>query len=313
MRQMFIYIRQFWIGAPRRRLLTVALTLLVGFLAHTSHAAQIIPTLVIEFPAQSEVGHPMSITLTAQAVEDIGGYEMTLLYDTTVVELNGLRLRNSEIRTPGRGVEPLIAERPDGLSIGVYSCPFAECVRPAPGSPRQPRGATGAVRLGEVRLIANAPGVIEVRLSEAKFVTADGTVINVILPVQPLLIEVGAPLDRRYPAPTLPLQPEPQLPTTPPGPFDLTGDGLVNYADSVTVAVDWTVLRSRGVVCETSAQRVSDVNHDGCLDIVDLQQLTHHFTDPPDPPLLSHTVYLPHMVGPGVATPIPTQTPTATN
>lgn len=298
-------------------ILVIALALLVVTLfAHDSQAAQVRPSLVIDAPTHVEAGYPISLVLTVHDVEDIGGYELTLLYDTSVVELRGLHQRDNDLTAFGRGTEPLSSERVDGLAMGLYSCPFADCVHPAPGSPRQPGGGYGTLRLADVALVTSHLGTIEVKLIDAKFVTADGSPIDIAIPAAPLLIEVGpAGSGPRYPAPTPAAQPAPQPTTAPPGPFDLTGDGVVTYADAVTAAVDWTTMRRRGLVCLPDRQSADDVNHDSCLDIGDIQMIANHYSDLTDgltitpPPPATPTVSATEVP---VTTPISIASPTIT-
>ena len=280
--------------------------LVVTLAVHASQAAAVRPSLTIEAPTHVEVGYPISLVLTVHDVEDIGGYELTLLYDTAVVELHGLHQRTNDLTNFGRGTEPLSSEREDGISVGLFSCPYADCVQPAPGSPRQPAGGHGTLRLADVALVTSHLGTIEVKVSDAKVVTADGRPVDIDLPTSPLLIEVGpAGAGPRYPAPTLSEAPGPQATTAPPGPFDLTGDRLVNYADAVTAAVDWTLLRRRGVICLPETERADDVNHDRCLDIADIQLIAHHYSEISD--ALTQTPSPPDTPTPG-----PTETPNTT-
>ncbi len=283
-----------WLGLA---LLVLGVAAAVVYRADALYADQADPALVLEVPRQVEMGQPIRITVTVQNAVDIGGYELTLLYDPAALTFSGLRQRNNDIRAMGRDIGPLgPVERPSGAIFGLYSCPFANCVYPAAASPRQTGGASGTVRLADLSLTPNVTGTVEIKLGNALLVSAAGVPVSVTLPSQSWQVQVGptatGPL---YAAPAPDINPVPQPPTAPAGPFDLTGDGLVNYADSVQVTIPWTTLRERGLACGDLPYPERDVNHDACLNVADLQMIADHYSDPP-----------------GAATPSPEPSATAT-
>ena len=252
-----------------------------GAMPTLSEAAPPTPSFVINVPTQVKVKEPIVIDVTLRNAVDVAGYEMTWLYDTSAADVNRLRQRNNAIRSLGRDINPLgPVDRSDGVSIGLSSCAFADCVSHGAGAARQRRGANGTVKLADFGLTPKKAGVLEVKLTGVKFVTADGTPISVDIPTQSFTVQVGAPGEGpRFPAPTPRSQPGPQPAAGQPGPFDLTGDRLVTYADSMQASIDWTTLRSKGITCGTEVPARDDVNHDGCLDIADLQLITQNYTD----------------------------------
>jgi hypothetical protein len=65
-----------------------------------------------------------------------------------------------------------------------------------------------------------------------------------------------------------------------PGPFDLTDDGLVDDADTARAALVWTRTREAGDPCGPAVDPATDVNHDRCIDVADLQMLADNFSQP---------------------------------
>ncbi|MFN8473405.1 MAG: hypothetical protein U0822_14540 [Anaerolineae bacterium] len=317
---------------PRGLLVASALLLPVTLRLAATRPTDVTPSLSIAAPQHVSVNQPMSIAFNLKDASDVGGFEMTVLYDTSAVEYDGLHQLSSDLGHFGRGIQSFSAERQDGISFGLYSCPFSKCVSPPAGETRQTTGASGTLHLTDLLLVVHRPALIEVRIAEVKVTAPDGTPISVDVPTSSFEIEVGAPhLTDHYPAPTPPSQPTPQTPTAAPGPFDVTGEGRVDYADSVQAALDWTLLRRQGKVCGSAPNTRTDVSHDACLDIADMQLITDHFDAPaaaltetptpssspvatgtvevtPTPGAEGHHVYLPYTTG-GRDIPAPSATP----
>src|SRR6185369_12146434 len=53
--------------------------------------------------------------------------------------------------------------------------------------------------------------------------------------------------------------------------FDVTQDGVVNYADAAEVALEWKTSREQGQPCGLSNDLTRDANGDGCIDVSDIQ------------------------------------------
>ena len=110
--------------------------------------------LRVNAPKQVDVGEPILLQLTAQNVDDIAGYELNLLYDTAAANFDSLRQRKNDLKQLKRDVEPLDAvELPNGVAIGLYSCPVDDCV--AGKGLRQSKGGHGTVKLATVALMAS--------------------------------------------------------------------------------------------------------------------------------------------------------------
>jgi hypothetical protein len=238
------------------------------------------PTLEIDAPGQVELGALIKISLRVTQAADIAGYEAAVLYDTSAAEFAGVQQRQNDLKKIGRDVSPLTAvDLPAGVSVGLYSCPVDDCVTGQ--GVRKSQGAQGPVNLATVVLVANQPGLLEIKLDATKFVDAAGNPVSVDISRAMVTVEVGAPGDGptyAAPASMWSLQPDGQSGATPAfGPFDLTGDGQVTNADAMEVAIEWETLRLNQVACGVLPNPTRDVNHDGCLDVADLQLVASHY------------------------------------
>jgi CSLREA domain-containing protein len=259
---------------------TIRLLIALAFagLAGQPLAAQRAPALLVEAPAQVAAGARIEIRLALRDIADLGGYQATLRFDPAAAHFNGLEHHPEAQRQLGRDSGGLGAvERPDGITFGAYSCPVGQCVGARQG-PRQDRGAAGTVELATVALIADQPGTLELALDGAVVVDASGAPLAVENTRQVLRVQVGAPrASRLYAAPATAVSPA-QAAAAVPGPFDLTGDRRVTHADLMEAALAWTLSNEAGASCGVLPDRTRDVNHDGCLDIADIQAVAAHYS-----------------------------------
>src|SRR5690349_18527902 len=83
------------------------------------------PVFVIQAPAHVQVGDRIDIQLIVDHARDLAGYEGQLLFDPSAAHFSGLHQRDSDLKKFGRDVVPLEApELPDGIALGLASCPF---------------------------------------------------------------------------------------------------------------------------------------------------------------------------------------------
>ncbi len=286
---------------------------LTSFSAAPTLAAQpAAPTLSFSAPAQAAVGEVIPLTLTLNQATDIAGYETAVLFDPAVAEYAGAQQRANGLAQLGRGVSPLTAvDLTAGATVGLFSCPVADCVSGV-GPAAQTLGAPADLPLATIYLVANQPGALEVRLDALKFVDAAGSPVAVAVPQPAVTIQVGeAGAGPTYAAPAgmwalTPAAADGQgLAAS--GPFDLTGDNLVDHADAMEVALEWTLLRQSQQACGALPDPTRDVNHDGCVDVADLQLLAANFgavtVEPPaEPPILPPMSFLPLIFGAEAAT-----------
>ena len=85
------------------------------------------PSFIIEAPTRVELGDRIEIQLRVDHAHDIGGYEAQLLFDTSAAHSSGLHQRNGDLKKFGRDVIPLEEmELPDGIAMGLASCPYPD-------------------------------------------------------------------------------------------------------------------------------------------------------------------------------------------
>ncbi len=220
-------------------------------------------------PQAVAVGEPIELRLAVKGAGDVAGFETHLHFDKAHAEFARVRLGQNQIQQAGRSVEPLIAvDLPDGIAIGSYSCPLADCAGHT--GARVNRGANGNVTLATVTLVAQEPGILQVKLSASKFVDAAGNPIQVPRPNRTVQIRVGRG-GAAFGAPGQGWQLANGGQNQRPRQLDLSGDAQVTFADTALVAVEWQRAREAGAPCRDLHEPEADVNRDGCVDVADAQ------------------------------------------
>ncbi len=233
--------------------------------------------LVISAPKQVAVGQTITIALKAIGVKNLAGYEGVLRFDPTAAEFDGLSQRSIALAGLGRDVEPLgPVSIPSGLAFGLYSCSLLGCGG-AQSTASHP-GATGSVSLAKLTLVPTAAGRLAIALGSMRFVDASGKLMTVALPGT-ISVQVGTG-STAYAAPLAPaLRPGPARAVTS---ADISGDGFVGPADLNIAAIAWGLARESGQSCGL-VDEPADVNHDGCLDVQDLQLIAARVAPRPAP------------------------------
>ncbi len=233
--------------------------------------AQTTMELALDAPKKVRVKEPIKIQFIVKDAQDLAGYETHLLFDTRAAELGGVTQRNNDLQKLGREPMPLVvAQLPDGAAFGAASCPFGDCVNPA--GAKQKRGGQGKLHLATITIIPQKAGVLELKFDASKFVDADGKTIAVKIVNPSLTVKVGGK-DNALTAPQNGWTLSNKESANAAGPFDLTGDGVVNYSDAAEVALEWQRTREASSPCANLPDATRDVNHDGCIDIADLQSV----------------------------------------
>jgi CSLREA domain-containing protein len=249
------------------------IALLAGLLANLHHvalhASADTPELQILAPQHVEVGQVIEITLALTNQMDIAAFETNVLFDRASAELAGLHHRPNSLQQLGRDTDLLVAtDLPTGSAIGLYSC-LARCADDE--MPAEPGDVRDAPRLATIDIIVHRPGSFEIRFDAMKFVDSAGERVTVANPTSTLIVAVGSG-DSYYPAPQAPWSLSSMAPI-PSRPFDLTDDGRVGYADIMEATLAWQWARQRAAVCGEQADLSRDVDHDGCIDVADIQKL----------------------------------------
>src|SRR6266498_453864 len=171
------------------------------------------PVFVIEAPSRVEVGDRIEIQLIVDHAQDLAGYEAQLLFDTTAAHFSAFQQRDSDLKKFGRDIIPLEeGELPDGVAMGLASCPYQDCVQLKGNS--QPRGANGKVRLGTVIIGTDQEGLLQLRFDHLKFVDASGNTISVNIPQSVISVQVGENTGVAFAAPSSNWQFSASAPTT---------------------------------------------------------------------------------------------------
>jgi CSLREA domain-containing protein len=254
----------------------VALAALVASLVLPTSARAAGAVLDVAATGPVEVGEPITVTFVARGVQDLAGYETSVLFDTTVADFGGASGVNAGIRRFGRDPAPLgPLELATGVAFGAYSCPFSDCLKRT--GPRRLTGGKGDVILASVAVIPNRAGTLEIRVGSTKLVDAKGRAIKYSAPRTRLLVQVGA-RTQVIPAPAGPWTLR-DLPAVAERPHDLTRNGRVTHADSAEVALAWRLSREAGAPCAGVGRGQADVTADGCVDVADTQTVAASFSN----------------------------------
>ena len=229
--------------------------------------------LVLSGPASAGVGQPFVVQLIARNARNLAGYEAELRFDPKALAFGGAQQRTLGLAATGRGVESLgDVERPDGVTIGAWSCATRDCVTRQ--GPRATTGASGTVTIARISFTALKAGRIHITLGRTVLVDPAGNALKMAAAAAGLSVTSGrnaggviaAPA--RVPDATL-INP---APSAVPAARDLTQDGLVSHADAMDAVVAWTRVREANAICGAAA-KLDDVSGDGCLDVSDVQRI----------------------------------------
>ncbi len=237
------------------------------------------PRLIVSAPRSVEVGQTLTVLIRAAGVKNFAGYEGVLRYDSTATEFAGINQRTLALAGLGRGVRPLgPVEVPSGVAFGLYSCSLADC---GAGTTRTDHpAANGAVTLAKISLLPTEAGRLSLALGAMRFVDASGNLVKVSLPGT-IEVQVGTSATT-FAAPAAPaLTPGQAQPVTA---ANVSGDGIVGPADLNIAAIDWGLAREAGTACGVIASS-ADVNHDGCIDVQDLQLIAAQARPRPSDPV----------------------------
>ena len=213
--------------------------------------------IILRSPASAIAGRPFSVDLIVRSDVPVSAYETQLLFDTTRASVVGLEENDGLDRTFGPGAVRLgPVENSKGIAFGAYTVQTAG---------RVPAGRSGTFRLATVDLIATVSGPVQIRLGATRFVNGAGKAVN--LANRGLTtVSVGrrgslasAPSGWALPAATT-------RSFTP----NITGNQAVSQSDLNIVTLGWLQARENGSPCAASTQG-ADANHDGCVDIQDIQ------------------------------------------
>jgi CSLREA domain-containing protein len=226
-------------------------------------------SIQLEAPVHVQAGRPFDVVLRFGGGAQIGGVEAEINFDTDAAEFASADFRRNRLRGfPGALEELGPVELPDGVAVGFYSCPSADC---APRGLRAPiRGAKVGSVLARVRLTPLVSGRLEVRLGAVEFVAPDGTPLPLSHAPASSTVRVGSA--RELHSAPAPRRPQPLASPSQGHVRDVSGDSRLDEQDVTEVALQWIVARNDGSTCgKAAAVTRYDANQDGCLDVSDVQ------------------------------------------
>ena len=234
------------------------------------------PSLRVRVQQSVVEGEAVELELEAVNVRDLAGYELLVTYDRSAAEFAGTQGIREAFAGTGRFVGELgPVETKDGVWLGLYTCPFGDCVK-ATGE-RRPDGASGNVRLGTVRLLPTGVGQLHVRFSSAQFVDSRGRSVTLAVPGKNIGVRVaGGRHD--FPAPVKSVRLG-NGSIARGGGADVTHDRRVTHADVMEAAIEWQLARADSSPCVSDA--TLDPTRDGCTDIGDVQYIAAALANAP--------------------------------
>ena len=243
--------------------------------------------LVVSAPTSVAVGQTLTVLLKAIGVRNLAGYEGVLRFDSAAAEFDSLSQRAIALAGSGRDVQPLgPVVIPSGVAFGLYSCSIAGCGAGSTTSAAHP-GVSGTVVLAKLTLLPTRAGNLSIALGSMRFVDAAGKLITISLPGA-ISVKVGAGT-QHFAAPAAPAlrAGAAHAVTT----ADISGDGFVGPADLNSAAIAWGRARESGRSCGL-VNDPADLNHDGCLDVQDVQLIAARVAPRPASAALAPAVAL---------------------
>lgn len=147
----------------------------------TVKAAQQETVVSLVLPSQTYAGEAISLKLAANNAQNLAGFQGTLSYDSTYLQLTGATIEQDLTRS-GRGLLRLGPVRREGaLVLGAATCPVSKCSDTGyETAERHPHGVDGYVELAEINFYTEAPGQYELRLTNIKLVDPQGNELGAI-------------------------------------------------------------------------------------------------------------------------------------
>jgi hypothetical protein len=170
-----------------------AVLLLLGAVAFkegaTVNAAQQGTVVTLEVPDQTFAGEVISIKLAVNNAQNLAGFQSTLNYDSTNLQLTGATIEQDLTRS-GRGLLRLgPVRRESALVLGAATCPVANCSdHEYDTAKRYPQGVDGYVELAKIDFYTEAPGQYQLKLANVKLVDPQGNELGATSVSVPLTV-----------------------------------------------------------------------------------------------------------------------------
>lgn len=212
----------------------------------------------------------------------VSAYEGGLLFDTTALTYGGIEQPLDLAKRLGRDAHVMADVHFEaGLTFGLFS---------PPSHTQHTRFSYESVRIATVYLKAEQAGSYQIALQDWRFLDAEGRSVAVANDHLQFTVQIGDS-SQVYSAP----QPAWQI-QTPDGEqpnqakLDVTGEGRVDLADAMELALIWSRVRAMQQPCALSDTAHYDVNGDGCLDIRDIQLVANNPSPSTESALLTNAL-----------------------
>ena len=227
------------------------------------------PTIRVGGPGHVSVGQPFVLTLRATNVARVAGFETGLFFDGDAAHLSEVQKPTADALAPRDRLNQLgPLEVRNGFLFGAYTCAVTSCA----AAGHVPAGTSGDVALARIVLRADQPGTLELRVAGTRLVDAHGRTVAASRGTQILTIHVRGVGGGVHRAPAAPAAPTRASRVQAAVARDVTGDGALSEADVTEAALKWNIVRMDGKVCgDPNVSSALDANHDGCLDVADVQ------------------------------------------
>ncbi len=255
-------------------IIVISFSTISGYAKSSTHELDLI------FPKEVVVDQPIELVIQLNSPEAIAGLELFAGYDTSAADFGGVLYYEADGLPPNKQL--LVSTANDGgVWFAAYSCEIVGCTDQ--GDLEKREAAENVTDL-VVRLLPTRPGTIEVDFSQAKFVDTHGQPISVTILTPSATIDVldqdGQLSNNTFEAPTAEFEPispltSKSIDTYKIEQLDLNHDGELTFTDVAQASVTWKRLRKNGKSCSVDSL-AADINQDGCVDIIDLQQMAMH-------------------------------------
>jgi CSLREA domain-containing protein len=225
-------------------------------------------TLHIEAPAQVNVGEVVVLRVRIDGAAEVGGFEAQVLYSLEAAEFAGFR---PQALAAEMGVGQLVV--PDvatGAAVGFYTCGTEACLRVREA---QASAASEVGVIAEIELLALQEGQLEIGLEHVQLVDRQGQRLALSVAQPRVVVQVGE-ASEAVAAPASLWQWNANAAAAievDAAAADITADNAVAHTDVMEVALAWHIVREDGLPCGGS-EMAADINRDGCVDVVDVQQ-----------------------------------------
>jgi len=259
-------------------------------------------TVRLQAPAQVAVGEVIPLTVQVSGGASIAGMDALTVFDATAAEFAGFYPTTAGTQS-GLGML-VVPETPAGAAVGFFTCTTPECQEIGTALASMANAGIAAVApdlLATVELLPLVEGPLEIHLDNVQIVDSTGRPLAVAVEQGSVVVQVGTGGDA-HPAPVKPWEMATAQSADAAAVADMTGDGMITYADVMETAMSWQLVHEQMAPCG-GAESMADLNHDGCVTVADIQlaaaqvgnPVPEDEPQPVDPVQLPNHLYLPSL------------------